>query len=72
LKPWKKFRKTNAVLTFSVKNTSGKSAFSFVSVFFVRAKKMKIIISILLSVKTRYLTQVSHPLFIGFKRKKIA
>jgi hypothetical protein len=61
----------NAVLAFSAKNTSGKEHF-LLFLFFVRAKKMKIIISILLSVKTRYLTQVSHPLFIGFKRKKIA
>jgi hypothetical protein len=49
LKPWKKFRKMNAVLAFSAKNTSGKSALSFVdacaeldSVFFVRAKTSKI------------------------------
>jgi hypothetical protein len=44
LKPWRKFRKTHTVLVFGrkTKNTSGKSALSFVSVFFVRAKKMKI------------------------------
>ncbi|MBC8756953.1 hypothetical protein H2O64_19935 [Kordia sp. YSTF-M3] len=51
MKPWRKFRKMVAVLVFDrkTKNTSGKSALSFVeacaelnSVFFVRAKKMKI------------------------------
>jgi hypothetical protein len=49
LKPWRKFRKIIVVLAFSAKNTSGKSAFSFVdacaeldSVFFVRAKRKKV------------------------------
>ncbi|MBC8757341.1 hypothetical protein H2O64_21915 [Kordia sp. YSTF-M3] len=49
MKPWRKFRKIDAVLAFSAKNTSGKSALSFVeacaeldSVFFVRAKQKRI------------------------------
>jgi hypothetical protein len=39
LKPWKKFRKMNAVLAFLAKNSSGKSALSFVS--FLCANKDK-------------------------------